>query len=156
MLLEDRILINAPASRVFAFFDNMERNYTDWHPDHVCFEWRKGHGVAVGNTFYFEEKIGGQHMKKQVVFTTVERDRRMDFAPVNRLIRLIMPRLTFETRPVPEGTEFVAQIVLRVGHLAQWLNRKEFDAVRQHMAEEGRTLKHIMEEEQRTDVSRQD
>ena len=145
MLLEDRIVIAAPASRIFAFFDDMEAHYADWHPDHILFEWRGKKGVAEGNVFYFEERIGGKLMRKQVVFTRVRRDRLMVFAPTSRLLRLFLPRLSFETRETAEGTEFVAQIVVRAGPLAQWANRREFDAVRRHMREEGENLKRLME-----------
>ena len=113
MLLEDRISIDAPASRIFAFFDTMDRHYRDWHPDHIRFEWRQGTGVAPGNVSYFEETIAGKRMKKQVVFTLIESNRRIVFAPTNRLFRLVLPEMSFETEPAGHGSEFIARIVLR-------------------------------------------
>jgi len=34
---------------------------------------------------------------------------------------------------------------VRTGPIGAWLNRREFDAVRQHMHEEGENLKRIVE-----------
>lgn len=145
MLLEDRTLIEAPPERVFGFFDAMAQNYLRWHPDHARFEWRQGDRVAVGNTFYFEEVIAGRLLKKEVVFTAVEPGRFMAFAPTWWLMRLFLPSMTFETRPHGTGTEFVAAIRVRTGPVGARLNRREFDAVRQHMREEGENLKRLME-----------
>ena len=145
MLLEDRTTIAALAARIFAFFDDLADNYTRWHPDHHRFEWRHGTRVEIGNVCRFDETIGGKRMKKQVVFTEVERDRLIAFAPTSRLARLLLPRLSFELVPVAGGIEFIARIWLRIGPLAAWLNRRDLDAVRRHMREEGQNLKALME-----------
>jgi hypothetical protein len=39
MILSQTTMIAAPAERVFAFFEEMEANYTSWHPDHITFRW---------------------------------------------------------------------------------------------------------------------
>ncbi|MGI9381816.1 MAG: SRPBCC family protein, partial [Methyloligellaceae bacterium] len=145
MLLEDRILIDAPPSRVFAFFDEMAANYTDWHPDHILFEWRTGRGAATGNVFYFEETIAGELQRKEVVFTEVERDRAMVFAPTNRFFWLFLPRISFQMCETPLGTELIAQVVVRMGPIAAWLHRRELAAVRRHMREECQNLKRMVE-----------
>ena len=40
---------------------------------------------------------------------------------------------------------FEAEIVIRTGPVGAWLNRREFDAVREHMREEGENLRAILE-----------
>jgi hypothetical protein len=48
--------------------------------------------------------------------------------------------------PIAEGLHrFVAAIHLRVGPLGSRLNRREFDAVREHMRIEGVNLKRLVE-----------
>ena len=145
MLLEDKILIKAPASKLFAFFEQMDRNYTSWHPQHLCFEWRQGTGLQQGNRFYFEETIAGEHQKKEVVITSVEKNRYFEFAPVNRFFRLFLPKLSFAFAEQMGGTLFTANVVLRMGPAAAWLHRKELELVRTHMREEAENLKRLME-----------
>jgi hypothetical protein len=52
----------------------------------------------------------------------------------------------FRVEPVAEqGYRFIAEIHLRVGPLAARLNRRELDAVREHMRVEGINLKRFVE-----------
>jgi uncharacterized protein YndB with AHSA1/START domain len=145
MRLRDSIWIDAPPGEVFRFFDEMDAHYLQWHPDHLLFRWERGRGVDAGVVFYFEETIGGTRMKKRVHFTRVERDRHLEFTFTHRLLAVIVPRLSFHMEPEGEGTRFDAEIEIRTGPIGAWLNRREFEAVRRHMREEGENLKRIIE-----------
>lgn len=148
MIFEDSIFIMAPAERVYAFFENMEENYLRWHPDHLCFEWRKGRGLEAGNIFYFEEKIAGQVLKKETRFTRIIPQRHIEFTMVNWFFRWFIPKMTFIMEPQEGGCVFTGQVILRgIGPLGKWLHRQEFAAVRQHMKEEGENLKKLLEDE---------
>jgi hypothetical protein len=143
---EDSIEIAAPPAQGFAFFQSMEDNYLRWHPDHLLFEWRSGRGLQEGNVFYFEERIAGKLQRKEVRITDVVPDRHFAFAPVNPLFRFFLPLLSFGFEPTPSGMTFRAIIRLHgIGPLGRRLNRREFNAVEQHMAEEGRNLKTLLE-----------
>src|SRR5690606_33407055 len=138
------ISIDAPPAAGFAFFENMQANYTRWHPDHVRFEWRKGRGLAEGNVFYFEERIAGKLQKKETRITKVVPDRYFAFTMVNPVFRFFLPHLSFGFEPDGQGHAFTAQLRLHgIGPLGRQLNKREFDAVDVHMAEEGRNLKAI-------------
>lgn len=145
MILQDSVLIEAAAPKIFSFFEDMAGNYMVWHPDHRRFEWRAGQGLEPGSVAYFEEFIAGELLKKTVTFVDVERDRYISFVPTNRLMRLFLPLFWFEFRQREIGTEFIAGIRMRIGPLAVRLNRRQLEAVRQHMAEEGQNLKRLME-----------
>lgn len=145
MRMTDEIWIRSTPEAFFDFFEKMEEHYTDWHPDHRLFRWVDGRGVEEGVTFYFEEVIGGELMKKKVVFTRVEEARHLEFTFTNRLLRLIMPRISFHAEPKDDGILVTAEIHVRTGPIGAWLNRREFDAVRRHMREEGENLKRILE-----------
>jgi hypothetical protein len=145
MRLHDSIWIRTTPRQVFRFFETMDEHYLRWHPDHLLFRWEEGRGVREGVVFHFEETIGGKRMKKRVHFTRVEPDRHVEFTFTNRLLALIVPRLSFHFEPERGGTRFEAEIVVRTGPLGAWLNRREFDAVRQHMREEGENLKALLE-----------
>lgn len=147
MVLRDAIELSASSADVFSFFEDMDNDrYLGWHPDHKVFRWTKGKGLKVGNEFYFEEVIAGKLLKKKVVFTRIDEGTRIEFAPTFWLMRLFLPRLVFRLEAIAAGRyRFVAEIFLRVGPLAARLNRREFDAVRQHMRVEGINLKHFAE-----------
>lgn len=145
-LFEDSIQIQAAAERGFAFFEGMDANYTRWHPDHLKFEWRRGRGLAVGNEFHFEEVIGGQRQVKTTRIVEVIPDRFFAFTMVNPLFRFFLPRLSFGFEPQGQGFLFRAEIRLHgIGPLGRRLNRREFEAVERHMAEEGQNLKALLE-----------
>ena len=145
MILEERTLINATPNKIFEFFDNMEENFTAWHPDHIVFQWVKGRGVAIGNVFYFEEIIAGEYQKKSVVFTEVQKNKLITFAPTNDFFRLFLPRISFTMNEAHMGTELIAEVVVRMGPVAKWLHRKQIRLVKQHMSEEGKNVKRILE-----------
>lgn len=145
MILRDTTLMRATPEQVFAFFEQMDRNYQCWHPDHIGFEWLSGRGVREGVVFGFSERIAGKTMKKRVVFTKVVENRHLEFAPTSRLLCLVLPRLLFRIVTEGEDIRLIAEIHIRTGPIGAWLNRREFDAVQKHMAEEGRNLKALLE-----------
>jgi len=149
MILEETTLINAPAERVFDFFRHMdEQRYLDWHPDHLLFRWVEGNALQEGSIGYFEERIYGKVNKKQVRYTKVEPNRTIEFVPTWWLYRLLLPGMRFVLEPQGnKATLLRQQVQVRVGPLGARLNRQEFDAVRQHMKEEGENLKKWAEQQ---------
>jgi len=146
MVLRDTIDVSCAPGRIFQFFEDMEAQYLQWHPDHKVFRWTTGRGLAVGNAFYFEEIIGGKRLKKKVMFTRIDLQSHIEFAPTFWLMRLFLPRLLFRIEAAgPMVCRVVAEIHLRMGPLAAHLNRRELDAVREHMRIEGVNLKRIIE-----------
>lgn len=80
-------------------------------------------------------------------FTLVEPERLIEFAPTLWLMRLFLPRLVFRTEVTDVGTfRFIAESFLRVGPLGAGLNKREFDAVREHMRIEGVNFKRFAEQ----------
>lgn len=91
-----------------------------------------------------------------MVYTRVEPGRLVEFAPQSRLVRLLLPRMRFRIEPSPgdagggagdegSGCRVVQEIHIRIGPLGARLNRKELDAVRRHMKEEGDNMKRLLE-----------
>lgn len=144
--MRDTIEVSGPPSRVFAFFEGMDQaRYLAWHPDHKLFRWTRGRGVKVGNECYFEEVIARKLLRKNVVFTRAE-EQHIEFAPTFWLMRLFLPRMVFRVECAAEGRfRFVVEIFLRVGPIGSRLNKREFDAVREHMRVEGTNLKRFVE-----------
>lgn len=146
MKLEASVTIQTTPEQVFVFFADMEANYLRWHPDHILFRWEGDGGLREGAAFYFEERIGGKLLRKRVRFTRIVPGRLIEFVLVNPLLRLILPSIAFAIEPEAGGLRLTQTIPVRTGPVGAWLNRREFDAVRLHMAEEGRNLKRILED----------
>ncbi len=124
----------------------MDKNYLQWHPEHLVFEWRQGNGLVLGNVFYFEEKIGGQLLKKETRFTKIIPNQYIEFKMVNWFFRWFIPKMTFIFEEKENGCLFTAQVFLRgIGPIGKWAHRKEFAAVQKHMKEEGINLKNLIE-----------
>lgn len=145
MILSDAVVVKAGAEAVFQFFEDMEGHYRAWHADHVLFRWEQGRGLREGNIFYFEESIGGKFLRKRVVFTRVRKYDVVEFAPTFWLMRLFLPRILFRIERRGAECLVTAELHLRIGPLAARLNRKELEAVREHMRVEGENLKRLVE-----------
>ncbi|UVE52349.1 SRPBCC family protein (plasmid) [Haloferax larsenii] len=147
MILEETTSVNASAESIYHFFETMDENYERWHPDHIEFRWVSGDGLETGAEAYFEERIAGKLQQKTVRFTEVVPDRYIEFKPTSWLVGLLMPSLSFTIDPTTDGCDFTQRIKVRTGPIGARLNRREFDAVREHMREEGENLNRILESE---------
>ena len=146
ILSETSPVIRAAPEAVFSFFEGMETNYARWHLDHVSFRWLDPPSLSPGVRFYFEERIAGKLLKKQVVFTRIEKGSLIEFAPTSRLFQLFLPRISFWITQTSGKITITQDIQLRIGPIAARLNQRELDAVRIHMREEGQNLKVLLEQ----------
>ena len=145
MLIEERTAIEAPPAAVFAFFERIEDHYLDWHPDHITFRWTTDEGFAVGAEAYFEEEIGGNVKRQTIRYHAVDPPERVAFHPTSRLIRILLPSISFTIEPTDDGSLVTQRIRIRTGPIGRRLNRTEFHALREHVREEGEHLKRIVE-----------
>lgn len=145
MILEEITRVNASPEKVYHFFETMDVNYQQWHPDHIVFRWSSGVGLEQGSIASFEERIAGTRQKKTVQFTEVIPNRYIEFKPTSLLVGILMPSISFKIDPHESGCDLTQRIKVRTGPVGVWLNRREFDAVRVHMREEGENLKIILE-----------
>ncbi len=145
MVLSAETRIGTSPAAILSFFDKMEETYTRWHPDHHAFRWIAGRGVRPGVICELDETIAGKRQRKKVRYVRVADDY-IEFRPTSRAIRLFLPRMLFRITPEGNGCRVVQEIHIRIGPIGAWLNRKELDAVRQHMQQEGENLKLLLEE----------
>lgn len=145
MLLEETTRVHASPADIYYFFEMMDANYERWHPDHIEFRWIDGDELEEGAKAYFEERIAGKMQQKTVRFTEIVPGRYIEFKPTSRLVGLLMPSISFTIDPHEHGCDFTQRIKVRTGPIGARLNRREFDAVRTHMKEEGENLKTILE-----------
>lgn len=145
MKIENSILIAASPESVYTFFEKIEANYLNWHPEHRMFKWIKGHDLEEGNVFYFEEEIGGELLKKEAVYTKVIPNKYIEFKMTNRFLRFLLPKMTFIFESKDSGCFFTQQVYVRIGPIGRWLNKARFAAVYKHQQEECENLKKIIE-----------
>jgi len=106
----------------------------------------KGRDLMKGKISYFEESIGGELMKKRVIYTKIIPNQYIEFVPESRLIRIILRKMTFSIEPSDSYCKLTAKVLIEwVGPLVRKLNKEKFRAVRKHMREEGENLKKILE-----------
>jgi uncharacterized protein YndB with AHSA1/START domain len=147
MILEEQTVIEASPEDVFHFFEQLdEEAYRAWHPDHVTYRLIEGERLEAGTIAYFEERRGGKDIKMNVLYRRVEPNRYIEFSPTSRFYRIFLPQMSFGVEPHNGQSLLTTRVHVRTGPIGAWLNRKEFDAVRQHMKEEGHNLKKILEQ----------
>ena len=157
-LLEDIVLthsieIRTTPEKIFGFFLQIvdDASYRAWHPeDHVAFRCIKGEPCQEGSVVYAEEYIHGKLHKLKFLVKEVVPNRKIEFVPLARLLRIYFPRNTFLIEPRDGSCMFTASCLLRVGRLVKLLARKKLErglsSVRKHMKEEAENLKRILEE----------
>lgn len=154
VVLEDSIEIDATPERVFGFLTHLvdDESYRAWHPDdHVALRWMRGQPWEEGSTAYAEEYIHGKLHKLKFLITKVVPNRRIEFVPLSRLLRVYCPGNTFVIEPKGDGCVFTATGCIRVGRLIKTFAKRKLEtglaSVRKHMREEGENLKRILEAE---------
>jgi len=152
--LTDSIEIKTTPEKIFDFFAHLvdDESYRAWHPDdHVALRWIKGQPWEEGSVSYAEEYIHGKLHKLKFVITKVVPNRRIEYAPQSRLLRIYFPKNTFTIEPKGDTCVFTASGCLRIGRLAKFLAKNKVErglsSVRKHMKEEGENLKRILEAE---------
>ena len=149
LLLKHSIYINTKPEKIWEFFKNLDKNYTTWHPkDHIVFKWIKGKPLEEGSTCYAEQYVMGKATKYNAILSEVIPNRKIVFKwsyPVS----LLSPKVEWLIEPKGNKTTFTAITHMRAGYLIKKLFKKGMKKViddhDKHVAEEGETLKKLLE-----------
>lgn len=148
--LRDSIEIRTTPGQLFAWLGRMPQEYESWHPDHVACRVLHGSMLEVGSEIECEEYLHGKLHAMRFRMTKVIPDKRVEFEVAG------MGRGAFEAQAGDETVRFVAELDIGseapiIGRLFDFIFSRFFsgriEATRQHMAEEGRNLKVILESE---------
>lgn len=146
--LKDSIDISTTPSQLFAWLGRMPQVYTSWHPDHVACRVLHGSILEVGAEIESEEFLHGKYHSMRFRMTKVVPDKRVEFVIEG------MGRGAFEAETIGDKVRFIAELDigsddLIIGRLFDFIFqlffKRRIEAMRQHMAEEGRNLKVILE-----------
>jgi len=145
MILEDSIIINVSPDKVFDWFFHFAENYQAWHHDHVKAEWVKGRPLEVGCVMCAEEYLHGELHKIKFRLTEIIPNQLIAYQNLFPL-SLLSPGGTFQLTPLEgQGTKFTATLTFRMGKLLAKLAREQVAAFKEHMQEESRNLKQLLE-----------
>ena len=146
--LRDRVEIQTTPAQVFTWLERMPEVYVSWHPDHVACRVLQGSMLEVGSEIACEEYLHGKLHAMRFRMTKVIPDKRVEFEVEG------MGRGAFEAKESGDGVRFVAELDIGseapiLGRLFDFIFTRIFsdriNAMKQHMAEEGKNLKTILE-----------
>ncbi|MHA2363264.1 MAG: SRPBCC family protein [Candidatus Hodarchaeales archaeon] len=144
LILSDSIEIKASPEDIFNWFMNLEKNYQQWHPDHVKCELIGGNEVKEGTSFYFEEYLHGSLHKLKMRITKLEKPNKIVYKN-SFPISLINPKGSFIIEKSGDTSIFTATSSFRFEKTLLKLVKKRGEAFQKHMKEEGENLKLIFE-----------
>ena len=147
--MKDSIEIETTPDKIFDFLTSIvdDESYRAWHPnDHVALRWIEGQPWEEGSVVLAEEYIHGKLHKLKFRITKVVPNRRIEYRALFPE-SLFAPGNAFLIEPNGEGTSiFTARGLLRAGPLFKKLAKKQIEATKLHMKEEGENLKAALEE----------
>jgi hypothetical protein len=146
--IKDSIEIQAKPEKVYEWlvqrFKSKE-DYQAWHPEHVDIRWIKGAPLQEGSVVYAEEYLHGQLHKLKFRITKVVPNKEIGYRALFPL-SLFSPRNAFIIESNGKGGSiFTATGSLRVGPLFKKLAKKQIEATKKHIKEEGENIKSALE-----------
>jgi len=154
VILTDSIAIKTTPDKIYNFLTSIvdDKSYKAWHKDdHVGFRFLKGKNWAEGSVIYAEEYIHGKLHKLKLKITKVVPNKKIEYAPVSRLLRIYFPKNEFVIEQQGDFCLFVASGTYRLGWIAKTFFKEAIkdglNGVKKHMREEGENLKRILEKE---------
>ena len=146
--LKDSIEIKATPEEVFEWliqrFKSKEA-YQAWHPDHVDIRWIKGEPLQEGSIIYAEEYLHGQLHKLKFRITKVVPNKEIEHRALFPF-SLFAPGNAFIIEPKGKNNSvFTATSLFRAGPLFKILGKKQIEATKRHIKEEGENIKRALE-----------
>ena len=149
ILLRDTVEIEASPEQIFDWLAHFQENYLTWHPDHVECRYLQGTSILEeGSVLYIEEVLHGQLHRLNLRATQVTPNTRLEYQAGFGIGG------AFEIKPRGDYVAFVADVTLGLetpllGWIIDWVMQKlmssRLEAMKQHMAEEGKNLKQWLE-----------
>ena len=150
--LVDSVEIKTTPEKIFGFLTGIvdDSSYRAWHEkDHVSFRWVKGTPWKEGSIVHAEEYLHGKLHKLKFVVTKIVPNKRIEYSPASRLLRIFFPKNEFIIEQKDESCLFTASGTYRIGWIGKKFFKKSIDdglaSVKKHMKEEGENLRLILE-----------
>jgi hypothetical protein len=146
--LQDTIEIETSPQKVYDFFIHFKENFMDWHPDHVRCWYLEDGPLKEGSTFFVQEYLHTKVMTLEFYVTKSVPYSQIEY----KISPMVKGAFTIEehgsnvlfTAVIDFGTEIPILGNLLDKILSTFIGRR-LKALKQHMVEEGRNLKMILE-----------
>ncbi len=153
IVLKNSVEIKTSPEKIWAFWENMEKNYKAWHPeDHILWRWTRGKPLEEDSTIYAEEFMHGKLHKIKGVCVEVDINKKFVFKPYFPL-SIVWPKSEYIIEPKGPKTVFTSIDYFRFGRLGYKYTRSKqeasFKATEKHIREEGEYFKKILEMDDR-------
>jgi uncharacterized protein YndB with AHSA1/START domain len=147
--LKHEIQIAASPKTVFSFFENLEQNYTRWHPDHIGFHWVSGNTIEKGTTVCFIHRINGKVHELPAKFTDLSLGHLIEYVWRTSKGNFSAPKNLWRFIDSNGGCLFISESELLFESVSSLSAQLEtaLTEVRKHLAEEGENLKILVETE---------
>jgi len=152
--LQDSIEINTTPEKILNWFQNLDKHFTDWHPNHTKFEKITG-GMDEGDIIRFEECIDGKWFKFNFKIHKIDKTKngwRAEFkAPMATIIFKVEEKKNtcifshIETFGfIKSQNPFICNVIAPI--FRKLLNPKyRFDLIEKDIIEDNINLKRILE-----------
>ena len=145
--LRDSIEINTKPEKIYQWLRNLDKNYKQWHQDHVnAVKLTKTSELKIGDIFCYEEYLHGELHTFKFKLINIEENKAIEFKTLFPA-SLICPKGSFLIEPKDDGSIFTATLSFRMGKIFSRFAKSRVDAIKQHMKEEGENLKSLLENE---------
>ncbi len=145
-VLKDSVEIEAAPEKIFEFFENWEKYYGQWHPDHRDSRWLSGNLGERGSVFYAEELLHGSLHKLKCQIVKVEPPYGFNYKFLFPM-SLLISKGSFIIEPKGDRCILTATMTFRFGKLLRMIAKRRMVDLMKHMREEGENLKRIVESE---------
>jgi len=142
--ISDRIAVKCTAANAFGWFLNLDKNYCDWHKDHISCSISPKGKIAAGTTITSKEYLHGKPHSLKMIITSVKPDDSIEYR-TSFPLSMICPGGSFHFQPYDDGILFTATLDFRLGAGLSRLFKRQYTALVDHMREEGMNLKRILE-----------
>jgi uncharacterized protein YndB with AHSA1/START domain len=145
--LRDTVFIETPPQKVWAWLADLPDHYREWHPAHVHCWYEHGNGLETGAILRVEEELHGRLHRLRLWTTEVVPNRLLRYSSWGLRGAFLLEEANGGTRVT--ATLGVGVAVPLIGPLVDWALGQIFGtrlaAVQEHMHEEGRNLKRLLE-----------
>jgi hypothetical protein len=142
--LRESIELNVSPEVIWDWLLHIAENYLEWHPAHIKANWETETASQIGSILYAEEDISREFLKMQSKLTKLIPNRMYRFKILGTL-KFILAGGSFEIEPSQNGSIFTATLDFHLGKLLSKIAKKTVQNISQHMIEEGKNLKKILE-----------
>lgn len=147
-IIKDSIEIKTTPEKAFNTLIKVfsSQNYfREWHKDHIKCCWIEGKPFEEGSILYVEEYLHGKLHKMRFQSTRFETNRNIEYKLLFPM-SILCSKGSFSIEERGESCIFTATIIIRFGWLISKIAKKRAEVLRNHMKEEGESLKRLLEQ----------